>query len=73
MVYQQVKTDLQNGRKVLFSGTPCQTVALRNVIGKDSPNLYVIDIVCHGVPSQKMFRECLAMHASLEKNRALLL
>ena len=30
----QVKADLKNGIKVLFSGTPCQTAALNSFVGK---------------------------------------
>ena len=67
LVYQQVRNDLKDGKKVLFTGTPCQAAALRKIIGEDASNLYIVDVVCHGVPSQKMFRECLATHISLEK------
>lgn len=66
-VYQQVAHDLQKGRKVLFTGTPCQTAALRKFLGKDDSNLFVIDLVCHGVPSQTMFRECLKTQIPLEE------
>lgn len=52
-----VKNDLKDGKTVLFSGTPCQIAGLRSFLGKvaDYPNLYLVDIVCHGVPSQKLF------------------
>lgn len=58
-VYQQVKKDLQLGRKVLFCGTPCQVAALRTFIGNNEKNLIIVDVVCHGVSSQKIFKECL--------------
>lgn len=54
--YTKVKNDLKNNVKVLFSGTPCQIASLRKFVG-DNDNLYTIDIICHGVPSQKFFRD----------------
>lgn len=56
-IYKQVKTDLQAGRQVMFSGTPCQVAGLRNYLRKDYPNLLLVDLVCHGVPSQKLLRD----------------
>lgn len=58
--YRQVKKDLQDGKTVLFSGTPCQNAGLRKYLGKaDTEKLILADIVCHGVPSQSVFREYL--------------
>lgn len=55
-IYKQVKTELQNGKEVLFSGTGCQAAGLRSFLGKDYGNLLITDIVCHGVPSPKLFK-----------------
>ncbi len=52
--YTLAKKDLEAGKAVLFSGTPCQIDGLRSFLGKDYPNLVTIDLVCHGVPSQAM-------------------
>lgn len=41
---------LREGRKVLFSGTPCQIAGLRKYLGKDYDNLLAVDTACHGVP-----------------------
>lgn len=49
--YNQVKQFLEQGREVLFSGTPCQVSGLRHFLRKDYEKLLTIDIVCHGVPS----------------------
>lgn len=51
-VYQQVRAELKTGRKVLFSGTPCQVHALKKFLRKPYDNLLTIDIVCHGAPSR---------------------
>lgn len=51
-VYSQVRKDLKQGYKVLFSGTPCQVAGLKSFVGKrQQDNLLTIDIVCHAVPS----------------------
>lgn len=55
--YQQVKKCLKEKRKVLFSGTPCQIAGLYGYLGHDDENLFTIDLICHGVPNQKMFQD----------------
>lgn len=50
----QVKNDLKEDKKVLFIGLPCQVAGLRNFIGRNDENLCTVDLVCHGVPSQKV-------------------
>lgn len=52
--FKQIADDLKNGILTLFCGTPCQCNALRNYIG-NSDSLYLIDLICHGVPSQDLF------------------
>jgi coenzyme F420-reducing hydrogenase beta subunit len=50
-IYEQIRKDLKQGRKVLFTGTPCSVQGLKNYVGPVlSKNLYTIDIICHGVP-----------------------
>lgn len=49
-IYSDVKTQLQSGKRVLFSGTPCQVAAVYAFCGK-SERLYTAEILCHGVPS----------------------
>lgn len=59
-IFRLVKSDLKSGRKVLFSGTACQTSGLKSFIGASlSDNLYLIDVVCHGVPSPFIWRDYL--------------
>lgn len=55
--YKEAKQYLLQGRKVLFSGTPCQIDALKGFLKKDYDNLILVDVICHGVPSQKMFNQ----------------
>lgn len=54
-VFLQAEQDLKTGRKVLFSGTPCQIDGLKQFLCKDYDNLLTADIVCHGVGSQAYF------------------
>lgn len=51
----QAKSDLDNGKLVLFSGTPCQIAGFKSFLRKDYDNLLTVDLVCHGVPSPKVF------------------
>ena len=51
----QVKEFLQSGRKVMYTGTPCQISALKRYLRKDYANLITVDFICHGVPNQKLW------------------
>lgn len=55
-----VREDLKAGREVLFSGTPCQVDGLLAYLGGPQDRLLTVDIVCHGVPSQPFFSDCLS-------------
>ena len=56
-VYPKVKYALEDGKYILFTGTPCQVAGLYSFLKKDYEKLYTCDLICHGVPSQKAF-EC---------------
>ena len=62
-VYSDIKNSLDGGRKVLFSGTPCQVAGLNSWLQKDYEGLLTIDLVCHGVPSSVMFQDYLAIES----------
>lgn len=57
--YKQVCEFLTEGRKVLFSGTPCQIAGLKTFLHKEYNNLLSVDVVCHGVPSPLVWRKYL--------------
>lgn len=60
-IYRDVKRELQQGHHVLFCGTPCQVAGLRACLNEGLTELLeTIDIVCHGVPSPRIWREYLA-------------
>lgn len=50
---------LKAGRKVMFTGTPCQIAGLRLFLRKEYENLLAVDIICHGVPSPMVWRKYL--------------
>jgi len=47
----EAKTFLDEGRKVLYCGTPCQIAGLKSYLGKEYTGLLTCDLACHGVPS----------------------
>lgn len=55
----KVKTDLLEGRPVLFTGTPCQVAGLKSFLGKPYDHLICVDLICHGVPSSQYFLDYL--------------
>ncbi|MCM0323222.1 Coenzyme F420 hydrogenase/dehydrogenase, beta subunit C-terminal domain [Bacteroides fragilis] len=57
-VFEVIKDDLSNGRRVLFSGTPCQVSGLRLYLRNiNIDNLYIVDMICHSVPSPLLWEE----------------
>lgn len=56
-IYPQVQKELDAGRYVFFTGTPCQVSGLRNYLRKDYANLLTADLICHGVPSPGVLRK----------------
>lgn len=63
----EVKTFLESGRNVLFSGTPCQVAGLKLFLRKNYDNLLTLEIVCHGVPSRNVWRNYLKELIDLKK------
>lgn len=57
--YKKAEEFLKQGRKVLFSGTPCQIAGLKRFLRKEYDNLLTVDFVCHGVPSPGVWRQYL--------------
>lgn len=54
--FKRCELFLKDGRKVLFSGTPCQIAGLKHFLGKEYDNLLTVDVVCHGTPSPKVWQ-----------------
>lgn len=55
--YKKVKDMMDDGTKVLFTGTPCQIAGLRAFLKKDYENLLTVDVICNGVPSPDVLKK----------------
>ncbi|MBS4760482.1 MAG: polysaccharide pyruvyl transferase family protein [Clostridium sp.] len=55
VTYIQIEKLLKDKKKVLFVGTPCQVAGLKAFLKTDYETLFSVDIICHGVPSNKIF------------------
>lgn len=69
VLIKTLKEDLQAGRDVLFVGTPCQVAGVRGFLRKDYPNFFALDLVCHGVPPQKVLNSAIAYYCGDETSR----
>lgn len=58
-IYIQIKKLLEEGKKVLFSGTPCEVAGLYAYLGKRYPGLITVDFVCKGPGSPKLYQDYL--------------
>lgn len=58
-IYKLIRTYLNQGKRVLFVGTPCQNAGIRNFLKKEYANLYCCDFICHGTPSPLLFQKYL--------------
>ena len=65
--YKKTKYFLDQGEKVIFSGTPCQIAGLKNYLSKDYDNLLTIEVICEGVPSP-LYIEKYAKYISNKKH-----
>lgn len=67
--FKKIEKLLKNGEKVLFSGTPCQVGAIKSICDKYvGINLFTIDLICHGVPSQKILNGYLKEYQKQKKS-----
>ncbi len=67
-IYRQIRKLLDSGRFVCFSGTPCQVEGLLSFLRKKYDNLLCVDIVCHAVPSPKLWEKYLQYQSSKVKD-----
>lgn len=58
-LYSEIRDLLRKDEKVLACGTPCQMTALRSFLRKDYDNLIIVDFICRGVNSPKVYRKYL--------------
>lgn len=63
-IYPAIKEDVSSCRMVLFIGTPCQVAAIKKLFPKGPDNLFLVDLICHGVPSLQSLKEHVKKFAS---------
>ncbi|WP_352405042.1 Coenzyme F420 hydrogenase/dehydrogenase, beta subunit C-terminal domain [Sporanaerobacter acetigenes] len=63
-IYNEIKDKLNRNILCLFSGTPCQVNGLKIFLGKEYDNLICVDIVCHGVPNNKLLKDDLSHYGT---------
>lgn len=68
--FKLAKEYLDNGKKVLYSGTPCQISGLLAFLGRTYENLYTQDIICHGVPSPMVWEKYVEYREKVASARA---
>lgn len=66
--FAQTLAFLRAGRRVMYTGTPCEIAGLRRALRRDFPNLLLVDIACHSTPSPKVWR---AYWSDLRERRAI--
>ena len=65
-LFGEIKTLLGADTPVMFVGTPCQCAGLWRYLGKKPENLLLVDMVCHGVPSPKVWQRYLDLRRSVD-------
>lgn len=64
--FENIRRELEKKQIVLFSGTPCQCVGLKTFLRKEYDNLILVDLICHGVPSPKVWQAYIDYRANNE-------
>lgn len=65
-VLLNIRKDVKNGLKVLFIGTPCQMAAVKGMFRQHPDNLILVDIICHGVPSNKWLADYINKYLKID-------
>ncbi len=58
-IFSQIKSILNNGDNLMFCGSPCQVAGLKSYLRKDYDNLFLVDFICRGIISQKIYKNYL--------------
>jgi len=67
--FKQAKEYCEDGRLVLYSGTPCQIYGLKCFLGKEYDNLITCDFICHGVPSISVYSDYISFLEKKHKSK----
>lgn len=68
-IFLQVKKELLTERLVCFVGLPCHVAGLKNYLKREYDNLILVDLICYGVPSGKLYKKYLDFLEEKYKSR----
>ena len=68
--FNEIKSKLSSGVLVLFTGCPCQVAAVQSYLGGKPENLILIELICHGVPSDNMLQSYIHLHEQSAQSKA---
>lgn len=68
-IYDECRELLKKGKRILFTGTPCQVNAFKHLFKKYESRIFTLDLICHGVPGNGLFDEYIRFIENLEKYR----
>lgn len=68
-IIPQLRKDVKDGLTVLFIGTPCQVAAIKQLYKTIPDNLYLVDIICHGTPSNKFLKDYIQKDLKIDAAR----
>lgn len=60
-IFKKIKNLLEQGKQVLFCGTPCQNAGLSIFLGKEYQSLIKVDFICRGIISPMVYKKYLDM------------
>ena len=69
LTFLETRKLLNDGKKILYTGTPCQIAGLKMFLEKNYDNLFTCDLICEGVPSQSFFSNYLKDLSFRKKKR----
>ena len=68
-IIPQLRKDVQERNLVLFIGTPCQVAAIKQLYKTMPNNLYLVDIICHGTPSNQFLKDYIQRNLKIDAAR----
>lgn len=68
-IIPRLRKDVKDGLTVLFIGTPCQVAAIKQLYKTIPDNLYLVDIICHGTPSNKFLKDYIQKDLKIDAAR----
>lgn len=68
-IIPQLRKDVQERNLVLFIGTPCQVTAIKQLYKTMPNNLYLVDIICHGTPSNQFLKDYIQRNLKIDAAR----